>query len=230
MKVFVGFGYNADDKWITELIIPFIETLGCEVVTGEEMQGEKLSDGVIERIKSSDACIGFLTKRGNPTPEGTYSTHWWVLQELSIANTLGKPNFELREKGVEPQKGIGGDRQRYEFTDKTQLLVEVTKFVMKEKSKLTYKVFMLLPPEFSSEIRPHYRYAKCKYRFQYRGKYYDPEEVPIERMQGGYGIIITRIPSEEAQIDISVEGPSGISWNSGFVSVGLMNVHLQKDN
>jgi hypothetical protein len=63
MKVFVGFGYNDNDKWIKELIIPFIEELGCEVVTGEEMQGEKLSDGVISRVEESDACIGFLTKR-----------------------------------------------------------------------------------------------------------------------------------------------------------------------
>ena len=64
MKVFIGFGYNENDKWIEHLVIPLVEALGCEVVTGEEMQGERLSDGVIERISDSDACIGFLTKRG----------------------------------------------------------------------------------------------------------------------------------------------------------------------
>ncbi len=229
MKVFVGFGYNQDDKWIKELIIPFLVELGCDVESGEEMQGEKLSDGVLSRIKASDACIGFLTKRGNPTPEGIYGTHWWVLQELSSAITYDIPIFEIREKGIDPQKGIGGDRQRYEFDEKTLVMLEIAKFISKEKAKLIYKIFMLLPTEFSNEIRPHAKFVKCEYRFQYKGKLYKPEETQIEKMQGGYGIIIKRIPSEEAQIDISVEGPGGISWNSGFVSVGLMNVHLQKE-
>jgi hypothetical protein len=49
-------------------------------------------------------------------------------------------------------------------------------------------------------------------------------------MQGGYGIIIKKIPSEEAQIEITVECPGSPAWSSGFVSVGLMNVELQKDN
>lgn len=230
MKVFVGFGYNENDEWINELIIPFLKELGCDVVTGEEMQGEQLSDGVISRIKDCDACIGFLTRRGEANPNGIFATHSWVISELTTALSSNIPIFEIREKGIDPQKGMTGDRQRYEFGDKALLMLEITKFIRKEKLKLAYKTFMLLPGEFSEAIKPFVRFVKCRYTFLYKARYYEPEETKLVRMQGGYGIIIKQIPSEEAQIEITVESPGGMSWSSGFVSVGLMNITLQKDN
>jgi hypothetical protein len=230
MKVFVGFGYNDNDKWIRDLIIPFVEELGCEVVTGEEMQGEKLSDGVLTRIGDSDACIGFLTKR-DKKDDGTYTTHKWVIEELSLALSKGIPLFEIREKNIDAQKGITGDRQYYEMEDKAALMFAITKFINKEKLKFTHKTFMLIPNSFVEEIRPHLksRDTICKYRFLYKAKFYEPEETKLERLGQGLGIIVKKIPSEEAQIEITVELQNGIVWNSGFVSVGLINVQLQKD-
>jgi hypothetical protein len=232
MKVFIGFGYNDNDKWIDQLIIPLVEALGCEVLTGEEMQGERLSDGVIERISDSDACIGFLTKRGKEANQnGTFPTHRWVIEELTTALNKGKPIFEIREKGVDAQNGIIGDRQRLDFEDIPKVLLEVAKFVMKEKNKLSTKIFMLLPQEILTEIRPHLVNGDitCSYRFMYKTKYYDPEVANLERFQGGYGVIIKKIPNEDALIEIKIKGPNRLSWSSGFVSVGLINVHIQKD-
>lgn len=232
MKVFIGFGYNDNDKWIEDLVIPMVKALGCEVVTGEEMAGEILSVGVIERITEADACIGFLTKRGKvKNADGTFPTHRWVIEELATANQLKKPVYEIREKGVDPQKGIIGDRQRYDFEDIPKVLVEVVNFVMKEKRKLSNKIFMLLPIEILSEIRPHLTAGDitCSYRFMHKTKFYDAENAALERFQGGYGVVIKKIPDEEALIEITIKGPNRLSWSSGFVSVGLINVQLQKD-
>lgn len=230
MKVFVGFGYNDTDKWIAELIIPFLKELGCEVETGEQMQGENLSDGVITRIKDSDVCLGFLTRRGNPNNDGIYATHSWVISELAVAVTAKKPIFELRETKIDPQKGMIGDKQHYEFTDRSLLMLELAKFISKEKAKLVYKTMILLPKEFTDEVKPSVKFTKCSYRFLHKAKFYDPEETTLEKLgQGQFGIIIRKIPSEEAQIEITVEGP-GIKWSSDFISVGLINVNLQKDN
>ena len=230
MNVFVGFGYNENDKWIQSLIIPFIEELGCNVVTGEDMQGEKLSDGVVERIKESDACIGFLTKR-DPKQDGTFTTHKWVIEELALALDKNIPLFEIREKDVDVQKGITGDRQWYEITDKAELMFAITKFINKEKLKFTHKTFMLVPNTFVDEVRPFLksRDTVCKYRFLHKAKFYEPEETKLERMGQGLGIIVKKIPAEEAQIEITVESQNSILWSSGFISVGLINVQLQKD-
>ncbi len=232
MKVFIGFGYNDNDKWIEQLVIPLVAALGCETMTGEEMQGEKLSDGVVERITDSDACIGFLTKRGTqPNLDGSFPTHRWVIEEMTTALNKDKPVFEIREKGIDDQKGILGDRQRLDFEDVSKVMLEVVKFVMKEKNKLSTKIFMLLPSEILSEIRPHLANndITCSYRFMYKTKYYDSQTTSIERFQGGYGIIIKQIPNEDALIEIKIKAPGKISWSSGFVSVGLINVQLQKD-
>jgi hypothetical protein len=32
MVVFLGFGYNDNDKWVVDLVIPFLQTLGCIVL------------------------------------------------------------------------------------------------------------------------------------------------------------------------------------------------------
>ena len=232
MKVFVGFGYNNNDNWINSLIIPFIEELGCEVVTGEEMQGEELSTGVITRINECDACIGFLTKRGSPNQEGFYSTHWWVISELTTALVKQIPIFEIREIGIDPQSGIAGNRQRYEFDDKAALMLELAKFISKEKTNVAHKTFILFPQEFTDEIKQHVksRDTRCLYRFLYKGKFYEPEESKLEKFgEKEFGIIIKRIPSEEAQIEITIEGPQGISWSSSFISIGLMRVNLSKN-
>ena len=232
MKVFVGFGYNDNDKWISEIIIPFIKELGCEVTTGEAMQGERLSEGVKDRIADCDACIGFLTKRGAKDANGYYSTHRWVIEELTLALGQDKAVFEIKEKGVDPQKGILGDRQRFDFDDKTMVMLEIAKFISKEKSKFTHKTFILLPSDFTEEIKPHLksRDTRCLYRFLYKGKFYEEEETKLEKLrQKELGIVVRKIPSEEAQIEITIEGPNDICWSSGFFSIGLTDVQLQKD-
>jgi hypothetical protein len=232
MKIFIGFGYNDRDKWINELVIPLIKVLGCEIETGEEMQGERLSEGVVERISEADACIGFLTKRGDtPNADGKFPTHRWVIEELNTGLNKGKPIFEIREKGIDHQKGSNGDRQNLDFDNHSVALLEVAKFVMKEKSKLSTKTFMLLPPDILNEIRPHLTNGDitCSYKFMYKTRNSEPEVTTIERFQGGYGIIIRKIPSEDALIEIKIKGPNKLSWSSGFVSVGLINVHIQKD-
>jgi hypothetical protein len=228
MKVFVGFGYNDDDKWIEDLVIPFVEALGCEVLTGEEMHGEDLSDGVMERIKKSDVCVGLLTKRGLPDANGVFGTHMWVIQELTTAFNFKKPFFEIREKVVDPQKGMLGSHQRYTYEDKAFLLLEIAKFINKEKLRLTHKRFMLLPSDFSEAIRPHAKFTTCSYKFMHGNAEYEPEVAELKRFAGGYGIIVKQIPSDEALIQITVDGPGG-SWTSDFVPVGHVNINLLKD-
>lgn len=232
MKVFVGYGYNEQDSWVKQLIIPLIETLGCVAVTGEEMQGEQLSDGVIERISDSDACIGFLTKRGKKKNEdGTFPTHRWVVEELATALGKGKTIFEIRENGIDSQKGIAGSRQRFEYKNISEVLLEVVKFVMKEKRKVCGRIFMLLPPEIIAEIRPHLSNddIKCDYRFMIKTRKTEYANTVIEKFGGGLGIVVKNIPDDEASIEIVIKGPQRSSWSSGFVSVGSINVQLQKD-
>jgi hypothetical protein len=63
MKIFVAYGYNDRDRWIPDLVFPIIRAFDDEVITGEELQGEQITDAVRRKIQQSDALIAFATIR-----------------------------------------------------------------------------------------------------------------------------------------------------------------------
>lgn len=63
MRVFVGYGYNQRDQWVDDYVLPLLVAFGCEVVHGKAVYGGALPDEVIMAIRTSDAAIGFTTRR-----------------------------------------------------------------------------------------------------------------------------------------------------------------------
>ena len=100
MRIFVSYGFNERDQWIADLVFPIIEAFGDEVVTGSDMYGGEISEEVQDRIRSSNACIGFLTKRRDGAPG---ETHRWVVEELALALNSKPRLVEVREIGVNDQ-------------------------------------------------------------------------------------------------------------------------------
>jgi hypothetical protein len=85
MKIFVGYGYNDRDKWIEDLVFPLMRAFGAEPISGKEIPGQKLDEGIKELIRKSDAVIGFVTRRGDKREDGLYATHRWVTDEISLS-------------------------------------------------------------------------------------------------------------------------------------------------
>jgi hypothetical protein len=110
MKVFVGFGYNERDRWIEEQVFPVLQCMGFTVVSGEDMHGEILQQGVKTRIDQSDAAVGFLTLREGQG-EADFNSHIWVRDELVHASAKDKPIVPVVEQGVRVPTGLLGDRQ-----------------------------------------------------------------------------------------------------------------------
>jgi hypothetical protein len=90
MKIFVAFGYNERDRWIPNLVFPIIKAFGDEVVSGEEVQGEQITDAVIREIRQSNALMAFVTRR-DKIDKNRWTTHRWVTDELSNAIALKLP-------------------------------------------------------------------------------------------------------------------------------------------
>lgn len=85
MRIFVAYGYNERDDWIKKYVFPIIQAFNDEVVTGGELYGDQITDGVKQMICQSDAVIGFTTRRGNSNAEGKCRTHRWVTDEITFA-------------------------------------------------------------------------------------------------------------------------------------------------
>src|SRR5215217_1723608 len=110
MRVFVGYGYNARDKWIEEHVFPVLECMGFTVVSGKDMHGEILQPEVEFRLDQSDAVVGFFTIREGQG-DADFTSHIWVRDEMVHANAKGKPIIPIKEVDVKVPDGLLGNRQ-----------------------------------------------------------------------------------------------------------------------
>ncbi len=111
MKIFVAYGYNNRDAWIPDTINPLIEAFGSEPVDGRELGGELLPPAIEHSIAECDALIAFCTRR-EERADHSWTTHQWVLGELTVAVAGNKKVLEVYENGVARNAGItGSDRQ-----------------------------------------------------------------------------------------------------------------------
>lgn len=229
MKIFVAFGYNDRDKWIPELVYPIIKAFGHDVISGEEIPGQILSDAVAGNIRRSDALIAFLTRRGESVEHGVWPTHRWVTDELSVAIESRRRVVEVRETDVDQQGGIAGDRQRIEYDENRRdlCLVELVKTIGSWTQNVQVNM-QLLPEDFSNEIRPFLEspFLRCTYRL-----YNDniiSEEIPtiILPLPGGLSIQALNV-QKGALIQVKVM-TNNSTWISDYISTGSYSVQLRK--
>ncbi len=230
MKIFVAYGYNERDKWIPDLVFPIIKAFGNEVITGEELQGEQITDAVIREIRQSDALMAFVTRR-QKIDETRWTTHRWVTDEISHALAYKLFVAEIRELGVDDQGGIVGDRQRITYNEKERdkCLVDIVKTLGKWHSNDTVKL-QLLPDECVQTIRPLLRNPdlRCTYKILNNdGELSDEIPTTILPITGGLFIHARGVP-RLSLIQIRIDC-SGKAWTSNFENIDSSGIHLQQE-
>jgi hypothetical protein len=232
MKIFVAFGYNPRDRWIPELVFPIIRAFGDEVVSGEELPGQQITDAIVREIRQSHALLAFTTRRDKIGDQERWTTHRWVTDELSQA--LAPPPLrvaEIRESGVDDQGGIAGDRQRitYNEAERDKCLVEIVKTLGKWHASETVEL-KLLPDECIQAVRPLLRNPalRCAYQILDReGNLSDPIPAQILPITGGLFVRAKDVPPMSF-IQIRVEC-AGRSWTSEFENVESLGIHLREE-
>lgn len=231
MKIFVAFGYNADDKWIKDLVFPLIQSFDGTVITGEDIYGLNIPNAVSERIRSAEGLIAFLTRR-DKLDTGKYTSHQWVSDELATAIGFSIPVIEVREKEVSTSGGIASGRQYivFELEKKAELMVELAKALSEWRKDFVPKRIKLLPDEIVQEVRPFIRGGQldCKYQFLEGNKPSKEYATKPYKIGQGLCIDVIHVPSEESLIQVMLSGP-GFSWTSGFEPVKLLTINLQRD-
>ena len=230
MKIFVAFGYNERDKWIPNLVFPIIKAFGDEVVSGEEVQGEQITDAVIREIRQSNGLIAFATRR-DKINKNRWTTHRWVTDELSHAIAFKLPVAEIRETGVDEQGGIAGDRQRiiYNESERDKCLVEIVKTLGNWHSSDTIEL-KLLPSECIQAVRPLLKNPglRCTYQILERNGMMGEEiSAQILPITGGLFVRAKNVPPMSF-IQIRVEC-AGKTWSSEFENVESLGIHLHED-
>ena len=230
MKIFVGYGYNPRDQWIEELAIPLIQTFDFSVVSGKGLESGVLRDEVTARIEGARAAVGFATRRDEKL-DGHWTTHRWVSDELTYADSLGRRTLEIRENGVEDQVGLrdGIGRLHFDGESRETLLVALAKVMQRWRRELQQVRLQLLPAGIQSKIVPLYRKPgfMCTYRARVAAEEQEQREVRPIPIKGGLFIELRDLPEHAlVQVEISYDGKS---LTSGFEAIDAPGITLQGD-
>ncbi len=230
MKLFVGYGYNARDEWIEEWVFPLIRAFDFEIESGKGLEGLDLRDEVKRRIERSRAAIGFATRRDEKMDK-SWTTHRWVLNELTYADARGLRSVEIRESGVENHGGIRDGLGWVGFEDnrKEVLLVQLAAILQRWRKELQSVRLYLLPATIQSKIGPIYRSPdfKCVYRLMIDAEESDPLEAKVVPDKGGLFIKLRDVPFDASvQVEIS---HAGKTIRSRFEPIDAPAITLEGD-
>src|ERR1035438_5434730 len=227
MRVFIGYGYNDRDQWIERDVFPILEAMNLEIVSGKDMHGDVLQEGVSERIEYSDGLIGFSTLRQGQE-KADFGSHIWVRDEMAHALALKKRVVEVREKGVNIGEGLVGDRQRIELDPKDRLrcIAELVKVV----SAWSMRRLLLVPKDADLEKRIHRAIVKDELLVAYRCRTGNTiskrKEGRIERVNKGLYLNAIGLPDNSL---VEIEGSTkteGVVFNTGWASADLVRIEF----
>jgi hypothetical protein len=226
MKIFVGYGYNDRDKWIEEHVFGLIRAFGGEPISGKEIYGQQLEDGVRRQIRECDAFLGFTTRR-DQLQNGRYTTHRWVTDEIIVARESEMPFLEIRETAVDEQGGMPGGRQHVacDPDHKESCLVAIALAISKWRLNMPTKL-QFLPEHVANSIRPHMNKKgfRCSYKILKGGVESAAKKTNIVPIKGG---LFTLVPSVDpmALIQIKIDA-NGKRWTSEYESVDAVSIRL----
>lgn len=225
MRVFVGYGYNAQDSWIEKQVFPILRAMNIETVHGKDIYGEVLQDAVKREIDRADALIGFCTlRKGQKNAE--FNSHIWVRDEMVHALATGKPVVEVREQGVKNPPGLNGDRQRINLVQKDRLAC-ITEVIQVVASWSMRRLFLV--PNPVKNAMPVLKELVAgnlvvSYRTRFNGKDSPSRDGRIERINNGLYLNAIGLPSGSL---VEVEGAlrNGRKlFNTGWVSADLVRI------
>jgi hypothetical protein len=231
MKVFVAFGYNDRDKWIPEMVFPILEAFGIEVVTGEDLAGEVISEEVKNRIRNSDGLLAFLTRRDHLGNE-IYNTHQWVRDEVSQAMGANRKFIEVWENGVEAPLGAtyGHQRLKYNEAQRDKFLVKLVKSISRWAGLWSLRI-RLLPGDFCDAVKPLLRKGEiiqCQYRYLIGSQVTDWFSGNLLSLPAGVVIDVntSQLPPRRENLYIEVQAThltSGKYWRSDYEHLDLLS-------
>jgi len=99
-RCFLSCSFEPGDREVFDWFRKMIDALEFDVLTGEEPSIRSLPDMVRERVESSEAFVGVLTRRDKVEGSEEWLPPTWVRDEIAMAYSLGKPVAVFAEDGV----------------------------------------------------------------------------------------------------------------------------------
>jgi hypothetical protein len=97
---FLSCSFDTEDRAVFDWFRRILDSLEFQVLSGEEPSTHSLPEMARERIESSEAFVGVLTRRDKVEGSDEWLPPTWVRDEVSIAYSLHKPVAIFAEEGV----------------------------------------------------------------------------------------------------------------------------------
>ena len=233
MRLFIGYSYGARDRWVEDLVFPLATAFGCDVVHGRAVYGGGLPEEILKLVRGADAMLGFTTRREEQSP-GAFSTHPWVIQELTIAHSQDPPIpfVEVREEGVVSPGGVveavNAQRIHYDESRRAECLVEIAS-ALNRLNKLTRTTTIRLgPPAVVEDLGDVVDDPTLVCRVQTLQGSAAPSpwrQTQVFPISGGLFVRLRGLAvGELIRIEVAA---SGHKWRSSYESVDTVDIQLR---
>jgi len=216
---------------VEDYVFPLVIALGCEIAHGKFVFGGALPVEITKEIRQSDAMIGFTTRR-EPSGEGQFRTHQWVVEELLMALDEKLPWVEVREQGVEPShpRLEAADTQRidYQPADRADCLVKIAQAVSRFRQQTSLVMVRLGPAtvvdQISTLLNDDTFVCTCE---TLRGTHESgPYSVPVRAIKGGLFVQLRGIAPDEL-VRITIAAKDRV-WRSSYESVDTIDIQVKE--
>ena len=234
IRVFVGYGYNARDKWVETHVIPLVTAFGCAVAHGQAVYGGVLPNEILKLIRDSDAMIGFTTRR-EPVPgrSDQFTTHPWVVQELTAAHAQipAIPWVEVREEGVLSPGGVieatNAQRIDYREVDRADCLIGIALALERFNREAGVTTVRLGPDSLIDQIHPFLDDPTflCRCQILRGATELTTQQIPVLPIRGGLFVKLRGI--REGDLVRLMISAGGHFWRSSYESVDTVDIHLK---
>jgi hypothetical protein len=233
MRIFVGYGYNERDRWIETHVVPLLVAFGCQVVHGKAVFGGALAAEVVKAIRTTDAMIGFTTRR-DAVADGQFRTHDWVVHELLTAHAQDPqiPWVEVREHGVISPGGVldavNAQRIHYREEERAACLVEIAQAIRRFREVTSVTTIRLGPVAAVEQIAfllddPSFTGSS---RILRGTTQLAPQATPVIPIRGGLYMQLRGLAAGDlVRITIAARGRT---WRSDYELVDTVDVQVRE--
>jgi hypothetical protein len=216
-QVFLASPFTERDRNLASDVAMLLSSHEIAVVTSEEIPGPSISDAVRQRIAQADGTIALLTRR-EELEAGGWTTPQWVVDELLVAEELGKPAVALVEEGVHAPLLLSGDTQfgTYRSGDFAEALLELSGVVGYWKSRAGRVIKATIQTREVVEALFGAAASACHYRFFLEGEFSDWRAAAPIALPDGAALYLA-VPHQAAGIQVEVSG-GGTTWRSPVVA------------
>jgi hypothetical protein len=167
--LFLAFAFRDPDRQLAAHVERVIASHGLRAVTGENLEGQPLSQEVKDRIDRSDGLVALLTRREDPG--AVDGTHPWVRDELNYARGRNKDAIGLVAPGVVLQ-GMYADRENIPLDPNAPMnaLLRLSETVGRWKHRAGRPILIRVEPEEAAQLAAKENGVTCKYRVYSEGQ------------------------------------------------------------